>query len=284
MYETVVQSLHELGLSVYEAKLYVALLAYGPQNGNELSRASGVPSSKVYATLDRLTAAGFVNHITRDSGAEYVCVPPAELLALFRDRYQRPLDHLEKTLPTIAAPAPELDVVQISNARALVDNARTMVNEARRELLISIWDENIEALIDELRGADDRGVKIFGMIYGETRPRFGSWQHHSYLETVAARIGGHMLTVVADANTALIAHVPRHGSPVAVRTRNPVLCLIAEEYLRHDLVLQKAKTMTGYAEWDAWLHTDDDVRALTLGRGGLASSIDPDAAVGASSG
>ena len=36
-----------------------------------------------------------------------------------------------------------------------------------------------------------------------------------------------------------------------MRTQNPVLCLVAEEYLIHDLTLQKAKTMTGYDEWDS---------------------------------
>ena len=33
--------------------------------------------------------------------------------------------------------------------------------------------------------------------------------------------------------------------------------------------------MTGYDEWDEWLHADEDVRALTLGRTGRESPIEP---------
>jgi hypothetical protein len=43
------------------------------------------------------------------------------------------------------------------------------------------------------------------------------------------------------------------------------------------LTLQKAKTMTGYDEWDKWLRLDDEVRMLTLGRTGHLSPIQPDA-------
>jgi hypothetical protein len=69
--------------------------------------------------------------------------------------------------------------------------------------------------------------------------------------------------------------MPERGDPSAVRTSNPVLCLVAEEYLIHDMTLQKAKTMTGYEEWDRWLRSDDRVRRLTVGRTGHLSPIEP---------
>ena len=52
--DVLAEALQGLGLSLYEARLYLGLLKGGPQNGNELSRSSGVPSSKVYGMLDRL--------------------------------------------------------------------------------------------------------------------------------------------------------------------------------------------------------------------------------------
>jgi hypothetical protein len=65
-----------------------------------------------------------------------------------------------------------------------------------------------------------------------------------------------------------------------VRTQNPVLCLVAEEYLIHDLTLQKAKTMTGYEEWDQWLRADEQVRELTVGRTGHLVPIEPEVETG----
>src|SRR5438132_9815441 len=111
--DRVVESLQQLGLSLYEARLYLGLLTRGPQNGNELSRTSGVPSSKVYAMLERLAGDGIVARAQRGNTIEYVCVPPHELLHKLRERYSKPLDYLEETLPTIGSTGPEPDILHI---------------------------------------------------------------------------------------------------------------------------------------------------------------------------
>ena len=278
--ERITESLRELGLSLYEARLYLGLLTGGPQNGNELSRTSGVPSSKVYAMLERLAAAGIVAHTRRGNSVEYVAVPPQDVLHKLRERYTKPLDFLEVTLPTIVNSDPEPDVLQVASRDAIVDHARVIVRGAKSEIYLSIWGDNLDPIRADLAAADARGVRIFGMLYGEAALDVGWWQRHSYRETVASRIGGRMLTLVADGSDALIAHMPDRGDPSAVRTQNPVLCLVAEEYLIHDLTLQKAKTMTGYEEWDQWLRADDHVRELTVGRTGHLSPIEPEVETG----
>ena len=166
-------------------------------------------------------------------------------------------------------------MLQIASRDAVIDHARAIVRNAKTEIYVSLWSDDLDPLRDDLAAADERGVRIFGMLYGEGDVEVGWWQHHSYRETVASRIGGRMLTIVADGSEALIAHMPERGDPSAVRTRNPVLCLVAEEYLIHDLTLQKAKTMTGFEEWDQWLRADEKVRALTVGRTGTSGRSNP---------
>lgn len=276
--DRIVESLQDLGLSLYEARLYVGLLTGGPQNGNELSRNSGVPSSKVYAMLERLAGDGIVARTRRGSTVEYVCVPPHDLLHKLRERYTKPLDYLEATLPTLGASGPEPDILQVQGMDAIDDHARAIIRSAQHEIYLSIWEENVAPLHDDLEDADARGVRVAGMLYGVDVPSIGWWQRHSYRDTVASRIRGRMLTMVRDGEEALIAHMPEHGEASAVRTKSPVLTLVAEEYLIHDLTLQKAKTMTGYDEWDRWLQSDEQVRMLTLGRTGRMSPIEPEAA------
>ena len=275
MDENAVESLHELGLSLYESRIYLGLLSHGAQNGNELSRTSGVPSSKVYAALDKLAARGIVNQIRRRNGVKYIAIAPEKLVERFRSQYGRAIDYLDETLPSLAGHQSIPDIVQISSSEAILEHAKTILDGASDEVLVSGWDESIEAIKDDLVAAEARGVRVFAMIYGELDLPVESWLRHSYQETVASRISGHMLTLVADGRNALIVHFPARGEVSAVHTRNSVLCLVAEEYLRHDLILQKAKTMTGYEEWDNWLHADEEVRALTLGRTGRESRIEP---------
>jgi sugar-specific transcriptional regulator TrmB len=275
MHESAIESLRELGLTLYESRIYLGLLAHGTQNGNELSRTSNVPSSKVYWALDKLVSRGIVNQIRRDNSAEYVAIAPEKLVERFRLQFGSAIDYLDETLPSLADQHAAPDIVQIMNTDAIIEHAQEILDGASTEVLVSGWDESIGMIGDNLVAADLRGVRIFAMIYGELDLPVGSWLRHSYQGTVASRIAGHMLTLVADGRNALIAHFPDNGKASAVHTGNPVLCLVAEEYLRHDLILQHAKTMTGYEEWDSWLHSDKDVRALTLGRTGRESPIHP---------
>lgn len=270
-----ITSLQELGLSLYEARLYVGLLIHGAQNGNELSRTAGVPSSKVYSTLDKLVAAGIVQNSRRGSSAEYTCVPPDRLLRSLRTKYVRPLEYLETELPTLAGSHTATDILRVLGEKTILQQACSLIDGAESELFVSLWDENVDALRAALETASDRGVRVSTMIYGDSELNVGLCLSHSYRETVATRIGGHMLTVAADGRAALIAHIPKRGEASGLVTENPVLCLVAEEYLRHDVILQRAKALTGYDEWDRWLQADEEARSVILGRTGHESPIEP---------
>ena len=76
MDEGVLDRLRILGMSLYEARIYIGLLRHGPQNGNEVSKSAGIPSSKVYSTLERLASKGIVHSVRTGSGTQYVCVSP----------------------------------------------------------------------------------------------------------------------------------------------------------------------------------------------------------------
>jgi sugar-specific transcriptional regulator TrmB len=261
----VVDRLRVLGMSLYEARIYVGLLRHGPQNGNEVSKSAGIPSSKVYSTLERLASKGIVHSVRTASGTQYVCISPDELVRRFRDEFEEPMDYLEATLPALAAFEPASEVLTVPGLDAIRDNSRYIVADAAKELYVSIWAEDLEHLAETLAVAHERDVRIFGMLYGsDEAPAVGSWLVHSYQQIVTDRIGGRMLTVVADREEALIAHIPRRGQASAVRTRNPVLALIAQEYLHHDIVLQRAQFAMGFDEWDRWWQADPDLRTIIL--------------------
>jgi HTH-type transcriptional regulator, sugar sensing transcriptional regulator len=263
--EAVVSRLQALGFSLYEARVYVALLRHGPQNGNEVSKSAGLPSSKVYSTLERLAVRGVVHSVRRGSTTQYVCISPDELMHRLREDYEEPLDFLEKTLPTLAAFEPAAEVLTVSGLDAIRENSRYIVVDARDEIYLSVWSDDLGSIAEELTAAHLRGVRIFGMLYGDELPlEAGSWLAHSYRQIVTDRIGGRMLTLVADGEEALVGHIPRHGAATAVRTRNPVLALITREYLHHDIVLQRAQLAIGFDEWDRWWQGDPDLRTIIL--------------------
>jgi sugar-specific transcriptional regulator TrmB len=267
MNDALADRLRTLGMSLYEARVYLGLLRHGPQNGNEVAKSAGIPSSKVYSTLEKLANEGIVHTVTTGSGTQYISISPEELVHRFRQEFEEPIAYLEKTLPGLAAFEPASEVLTVTTLEAIRENSRFIVDAAAREVYVSIWKDDIDALESALAAAHERGVRIFGMLYGDEVPvGLGSWMLHSYQQIVADRVGGRMLTVVADREEALIAHIPRAGESTGVRTRNPVLALITQEYAHHDLVLQRAQAQIGFDEWDRWWLADPDLRTMILGR------------------
>src|SRR5690606_27714521 len=84
--ETVIAELQSLGMSGYEAKAYLALVAAGgPLNGYEVAKRSGVPRSTVYETLSKLVARGAAYEVRAGGdGVSYLALPPNSLLDRMR--------------------------------------------------------------------------------------------------------------------------------------------------------------------------------------------------------
>ena len=153
MDDALIRRLQEVGLSLYEARLYIGLLRHGPQNGNELSRASGVPSSKVYSTLEKLMSQGIVHSIKRGSTNEFVCIAPKELIERLRKQYNDPLDFLEAALP--AADMFELAeaFLTIKGVAAMQSAAAAMIDATSGEIHISLWSKELCHLREPLNAA-----------------------------------------------------------------------------------------------------------------------------------
>lgn len=266
MDDVLVSRLQDLGFTLYEARLYLALLQEGSQNGYEVAKRAAVPSSKVYAALDKLAAAGFVQSSQHGSSTFWAALPPDELIARLRKRYNDPLDFLVDELPTIKAAGPSEPFLTVSGLRAMHQAAASLIEASEIEVQISCWQTDVEALGARLADADQRGVRIFGMLYGDADPPPGSWLHHHYESIVADRVGGRLLALVVDDREALIARIPIDGEPNAVRSQNSVMTLVVKEYLHHDSVLQRAQLNIGFEEWDRWWQADPEVRAEILGR------------------
>lgn len=265
MEEVIVSRLREVGFSLYEARVYLALLREGTQNGNEVAKHASVPSSKVYAALEKLSTEGFVHSSRRGSSTRWAAIPPDELVARLRKHYNDPLDYLVEELPKVQAAEPSEPFLTVSGVSAMREAAAALIAAAQDELHISCWEDDVDALREALAAAHERGVRVFGMLYGEAEPPPGSWLHHHYEEIVAERVAGRLLALVVDDREALISRLPLEGEANAVRSRNSAMTLIVKEYLHHDSVLQRAQLNIGFKEWDRWWQADPEVRAEILG-------------------
>lgn len=90
--------LEDIGLNMYERKIYSALLGRGISTAGELSEMTNVPRSRAYDVLESLAEKGFVV-IKSSKPMEYVSIPPQQAIenmkAQHREELEQKLDRLD---------------------------------------------------------------------------------------------------------------------------------------------------------------------------------------------
>jgi hypothetical protein len=92
--------LEALGLTKYETNAYLSLLQLGVSDARELSRASGVPTSKIYETMVRLEALGLVE-VQASRPRKFMAREVGEALDELKNAKRREFEGLLKSLPAL---------------------------------------------------------------------------------------------------------------------------------------------------------------------------------------
>lgn len=89
-------ALEDIGLNMYERKIYAALLGRGVSTAGELSEMTNVPRSRAYDVLESLADKGFAV-IKSSKPMEYVAIPPNQAIENIKKQHRRDLEEkLEK--------------------------------------------------------------------------------------------------------------------------------------------------------------------------------------------
>jgi len=174
--EQLMSILTGMGLNEYQASVIAHLLLLGETKATVLSKASGVPSARIYDVLDDLAKMGL---LTKKPGRPslYKPQPPAEiinlLLAMQRENLRRRLAMLEEKAKDFIKMAsrvylkgvkgiqsvPLLRIVTVGNVS--LEETRSLYDAAEREILIlSQAMEYFPEASKNLKAAADRKVAI----------------------------------------------------------------------------------------------------------------------------
>ena len=77
--QNIIRNFEELGLTNYEARTYLFLLMNNESYGNEISKGTGIPNSKIYETVSRLVEKGLAYPIS-SKPIRYEALPLSEFL------------------------------------------------------------------------------------------------------------------------------------------------------------------------------------------------------------
>ena len=247
-----------LGMTQYEAKVYLALLAEHPATAYTISRHSGVPHSRVYEVARRLIAKDLV--IQADTDPErFSPIPPDDLIDKLVVDHDRAVEGLRDQLDRVSFRSDFEPVWTVPGRVEVLEKAREIIGTAKERIYVGIWDEELEELIDVLRGTAAGGVEIVFLIYGEMRVDVGSVFYHSTDAITDRGQLGRSIDIVVDSRVALSGRLgrdardaaaggPGNGNPAScqvVWTKNQGLINAIEGYIIHDFYLAEIFQVLG---------------------------------------
>jgi len=231
----------QLGLSDYEAKAYVALLSNQPATAYEISKHSGVPSSKIYEIVSRMAGKGLFLAVNEAQarGKQYFAISVEDFVA----RKKAETDDQTSLLLNAAqglGNKGDANIIWPMNDESLVySKARQLIKDAVGTCLISLWPEDLEHLDKELRQASIRGVKVALVHFGIPRESIGATYYHPEEKTLYAEKNGRGFTLVTDGKAVVMATFMLDGEVQGSWSQNQTFVTVAEDYIRHDVYITK---------------------------------------------
>ncbi len=267
--DKLIECLMKIGFTSYESKAYLSLLRRSPVTGYELSKQSGVPRSMIYQTIHKLVAQGAINELRTDP-LTYVPVPPTEFLGRLRDEQDQTFNYLQEHLQRLESP-PEAHVIRHLKERGpILDKMKDLIVKARQEVWLSLWDSEIEEMKPYAKKALDSGVRLYSLLFNsEPTSDFGkAFYHHPSTAVIEEqRLGQRLTVVVCDHEEVMIAGFAKETIPFALHTADPLLVLLAKEYIRHDMMMKVMTERLGVENMEGiWKGEPDLYYILTNNR------------------
>jgi HTH-type transcriptional regulator, sugar sensing transcriptional regulator len=233
----IISRFEHLGLSNYEARVYVFLLRKGQSYGNEISKNTGIPGSKIYETLSRLVEKGLA-HLIQTKPVRYQALPLEEFLRMWQTDASRIIQYLNDNKEQIEAePQSEL-MWHISGKKQLLDKLKDIIDSARSEIIISLWPREAAEVKDNLLEAQDRNVKITSIQFGEISLNIGKVFQHVNTSTIEARHGSELF-VLADKRRGMFMYYENSKGWVGYHSNSSGIARVIENYIRHDIYTNK---------------------------------------------
>ncbi|MHA1606647.1 MAG: TrmB family transcriptional regulator [Candidatus Freyarchaeota archaeon] len=172
------RALERVGLTGYEAEVYLTLVEGGALTAREVSRRSGVPYSRIYDVLERLEEKGWIQ-VHGGRPKLYAAMPPREAMRVVKLRFQRDIEENERKIVEILQPiyertegAEQPNIWIIHGEQNILSKFKEMIEKARREVLIALpvvvegVIEPVEEILRRLRSGNVT-VKIMASVLDE---------------------------------------------------------------------------------------------------------------------
>jgi sugar-specific transcriptional regulator TrmB len=249
-----VELLQQLGMTQYEARAFIALAQWGVSTAYQVSKHSGIPRARIYEILEGLVNQGLAM-IGEDRGnaKTYRALPVEVCMDRWRHRSAAQLDQVQTALQRIERSQPTLPTT-LSTLRGpdnILAFCRILLQRAQRYAMLSIWDAMYDALHDDLLKVLHRDARVKGIVFGVSHP-LGELHPHRMNPYMASIEDDRWFILSVDGQELFYGHSLEQDGP-AYYTNDRVHLYLMEDYIWHDVLVNKLVAMGDNVEMDRWI-------------------------------
>jgi len=235
--QSIMKDMKQLGVSEYECKAYLTLLAAFPLNGYALSKNSGIPRSRIYEVLKNLMDKQMVFEQEEEKNKLYYPVEPDIFISKLKARYKTVFSNISQFADTLYKEKKQDDRLAVIKGRGnILSFLNLLIKGATKRIALSIWEEEICELTQELGNALERGVMLRGIYFGETVP-YTTLVPHRRLKRYIAEKKERYMSIIIDGTHTISGIVSRGEDSKVTWTQDEGLIEISEDFIAHDLVV-----------------------------------------------
>lgn len=247
MSQQAIVALEKLGFSSYEARVYIGLLRDNPITGYQLSKLSGVPRSRIYETLERLTTNGYATALLSEP-AEYVPLAPDDLLSHLGQEFDNTLASLKASVEDIPSAVQSDSIWTLRSRETILAKMREMISKAQQTVYLVGWTQAVEQVKDVLETVTVRGVRTIAITCGQEFELSVTMHYRHAFEQDICRVDDNSINLVIDGSEVLVGETLPADTCQAGWSRNAGLILATEEYIRHEVYLHKIINRLGQTQ------------------------------------
>lgn len=258
--------LQTYGFTQYEAKAFLTVVETGTASAYQISKASGIPRARIYDILESLAGRGVVmTEESHDGQKKYRALPVEVFLQQQKQMWETSyraveaeLKHLEKKQPPNTA-----YVNTVKGTDSILAFCQTLLQSAATTIMISMWEPMYRQLLPELAAKREQGVELRGIVFGveEWLPGLIGHRNSAHIQTVADPDKWFILSV--DGRELLYGHSAETDGN-AFYTDDPVHLFLMQDYIWHDVLVNKLVEQGNRIELDNWIAPE---RARFFGQG-----------------
>lgn len=229
--DELVQRLQALGFSQYEARAYCALLQKSPANGHEVAKTAGIPTSKIYETLERLHQKGAVL-VQRSEPTLWAPVPHRELVATLRNRMDSTFSAVEQGLAQLGQEQDTRLTWSLSGHGNILESLRGAIDRTQQRLAAVIPAREVDHLATALQAAVERGVTLDLILSDGAVVDLPKSARVRVSQQPAGQPEDERLAVVVGDGAETVLADLGQDRPQGMWTHHPAVALLAEEHVR----------------------------------------------------